>query len=154
MYYPLRNACGSMTAKTGERVSHYAIEVEHSDHSPGTDRLGTSAGDLGGDGRDLWRYEQRSATMSLLATGGGLLFGGDVNGRFRAFDQETGEILWEVPLGSPVTSFPITYSVGGRQYVAVGTGSAATASGFRNLTPELQPAEGNNFFVFALPETR
>ena len=153
MYYPLRNACGSMTAKTGERVSHYAIEVEHQ-ITPGTDRLGTVQAISVETGETLWRYEQRSATMSLLATGGGLLFGGDVNGRFRAFDQETGEILWEVPLGSPVTSFPISYAVGGRQHVAVGTGSAATASGFRNLTPELQPAEGNNFFVFALPETR
>ena len=89
--------------------------------------------------------------MSLVATGGGLVFGGDVNGRFRALDQETGEILWEINLGSAVTGFPISYAVGGRQYVAVSTGSAGTASGFLGLTPELRPSAGNNLFVFALP---
>ena len=50
-----------------------------------------------------------------------------------------------------MTSFPISYAVDGRQYVAVGTGSAGTASGFLGLTPELRPSAGNNLFVFALP---
>jgi alcohol dehydrogenase (cytochrome c) len=50
-----------------------------------------------------------------------------------------------------VTGFPITYAVDGRQFVAVSTGSAATASGFMRLTPELRPSAGNNLFVFALP---
>ena len=44
-----------------------------------------------------------AGTTSLVATGGGLLFGGDANGRFRAFDQTTGKILWETNLGAPVT---------------------------------------------------
>jgi alcohol dehydrogenase (cytochrome c) len=90
--------------------------------------------------------------MSLVATGGGLVFGGDVNGRFKAWDQETGEVLWEINLGSAVTSFPISYAVDGRQYIAVGTGTASTASMFSRLTPELRPSAGNNLFVFALPE--
>ncbi len=68
------------------------------------------------------RWVLRAATMSLVATGGGLVFGGDINGRFRAFDQETGEVLWEINLGSPVSGFPISYAVEGRQYVAVSTG--------------------------------
>ena len=90
--------------------------------------------------------------MSLVTTGGGLVFGGDVNGRFRAFDQETGDVLWEINLGSPITGFPISYAVNGRQYVVASTGWAATASGFARLTPELRPSAGNNIFVFALPE--
>ena len=76
--------------------------------------------------------------MSLATTGGGLVFGGDVAGRFRAFDQETGEVLWQINLGSPVTGFPITYAVDGRQYVAVSTGTASSASGFIGLTPEIR----------------
>ena len=44
--------------------------------------------------------------MLLVATRGGLVFGGDVNGRFPAFEDETGEVLWEVNLGSAVTGFP------------------------------------------------
>ena len=81
-------------------------------------------------------------------TGGGLVFGGDVNGRFRAFDDRTGEVLWEINLGSSVSGFPITYAVDGRQYVAVSTGTPR----FIDLTPELRPSLGNNLFVFALPE--
>ena len=89
--------------------------------------------------------------MSLVTTGGGLVFGGDVNGRLRALDQKTGAVLWEIHLGAPVTGFPITYAFDGRQYVAASTGSAATASGFIALTREPRPSGGNTFFVFALP---
>ena len=101
-------------------------------------------------GRTTWLYEQRAATQSLVATGGGLVFGGDANGRFRAFDQETGEILWEVNLGSPVTGFPVSYAVDGRQYVAVATGTGAGIN--LRMTPELRPSRGNNLFVFSLPD--
>ena len=86
-----------------------------------------------------------------MTTGGGLVFGGDVNGRFRAFDQETGDVLWEINLGSPVTGFPITFAVDGRQYVVASTGSAANAGINLRMTPELRPSAGNNLFVFALP---
>jgi alcohol dehydrogenase (cytochrome c) len=99
-----------------------------------------------------WKYEQRASTMSLLTTGGSLLFGGDSNGRFRAFDQETGKVLWEVNLGAPVTGFPVTYSVHGQQYVAVSTGASLAGGGSSSLTPEIHPSMANNLFVFALSE--
>ena len=57
--------------------------------------------------------------MSLVATGGGLVFGGDVEGRFKALDDKTGKVLWETDLGSPVSGYPITFAVDGKQYVAV-----------------------------------
>ena len=103
-------------------------------------------------GETLWKYEQRASTTSLIATGGGLIFGGDSNGRFRAFDQETGEVLWEINIGSQVTGFPATYAVDGKQYVAVSTGSALAIRSLLALTPELRPGSGNNLFVFALPD--
>jgi alcohol dehydrogenase (cytochrome c) len=89
--------------------------------------------------------------MSLVATGGGLIFGGDANGRFRAFDQATGAVLWEINLGSPVTGYPITYSAGGKQYVAVSTGNSLVSGGLNRLTPELRPTAASNIVVFALP---
>lgn len=103
-------------------------------------------------GRTLWKYEQRAATTSLLATGGGLLFSGDVNGRFRAHDLETGEVIWEVNLGSQVTGYPVTYKAGDRQFVAVSTGSGWSTSGLLGLTPELRSSNANILFVFALPK--
>ena len=52
-----------------------------------------------------------------------LIFTGDTNGHFRAFDDESGKVLWDINLGSPVTGYPITYSVAGKQYVAVSVGN-------------------------------
>jgi alcohol dehydrogenase (cytochrome c) len=80
------------------------------------------------------------------------LFGGDTNGRFRAFDQNDGNVLWEVNLGSPVNGYPVTYEVDGRQYVAVSTGGSGLAFGLGRLSPELRTGSGNQLFVFALPE--
>ena len=79
------------------------------------------------------------------------VFGGDTNGSFRALDQDTGKVLWEVNLGSPVTGYPITYA-GGKQYVAVSTGESLSTDELNALTPELRPGLSNNIFVFALPD--
>ena len=147
MYFPLRNVCARMLAEGPESTSTYAI-VWRSQLAPGTDQVGTVQAISAETGSVAWIHEQRAATMSLVATGGGLVFGGDVNGRFRAFDDETGEVLWEINLGSSVSGFPISYAVDGRQYVAVSTGTPR----FIDLTPELRPSRGNNLFVFALPD--
>ena len=64
----------------------------------------------------------------FVLTGGGLLFGGDTNGRFMALDHRTGEVLWRVNLGSPVNGFRMTYTAVGRRYVAVSTVSSATTA--------------------------
>ena len=102
-------------------------------------------------GATAWKYEQRAGTTSLVATAGGVLFGGDANGRFRALDQSSGKVLWEVNLGSAVTGYPITYAVGGKQYVAVSTGSSLQTGGVTRLTEELRPGNTNALYVFALP---
>ncbi len=147
MYFPLRNVCAQMIAEGPEITSVYAINWRP-EIAPGTDQVGAVWAISAETGETAWVHEQRSATMSLVATGGGLVFGGDVNGRFRALDQETGEVLWEINLGSAVSGFPITYAVDGRQYVAVSTGTPR----FVNLTPEVNAgSQGNNLFVFGLP---
>ena len=153
MYFPLRNMCQRLLATTSPDASHqiYALAVRH-ELAPGTDQLGTVYAISAETGETTWLHEQRAATLSLLTTGGGLVFGGDANGRFRAFDQVTGDVLWEVNLGSPVSGFPVSFAVDGRQYVAVSTGGAATTASFLQLTPELRPSNGNNLFVFTLPD--
>ena len=152
MYFPLRNVCARIMALADDgEESLYRLQFR-GQLAPGTDQVGTVQAISAETGEIRWIYEQRAATTSLVATGGGLLFGGDANGRFRALDDATGEVLWEINLGSPVTGVPITYAVEGRQYVAVSTGYAGTTSGLIPLTPELRPSSGNNLFVFALPE--
>ena len=151
MYYPLRNVCARMMATTEGGLALYALAMR-GQLAPGTDQVGTVQAISAETGEIAWKHEQRAATLSLVATGGGLVFGGDVNGRFRALDQDTGEVLWEINLGSPVTGFPISYAVDGRQYVAVSTGTAITVSALLPLSPELRPSSGNNLFIFALPD--
>ena len=152
MYMPLRNVCARMRAMSepdeqDEARRLYAL-AWRPEIAPGTDQVGSVQAISAETGQVTWNYQQRAATMALAATGGGLVFGGDVNGRFRAFDDRTGEILWEINLGSPVSGFPITYAVDGRQYVAVSTGFGR----FLELTPELRPSANNNLFIFALPD--
>ena len=160
MYYPLRNTCANMLA-TGNFESDtaralteggqggleiYQLAARHQ-LTPGTSNLGTVRAVSAETGKTEWLFETRAGTMSLVATGGGLVFGGDANGRFRAFDHESGEVLWEINLGSSVSGYPISFSVDGKQYVAVNTGG-----GQPNLTPELRPSRGTNLYVFALPD--
>ena len=160
MYYPLRNTCATLLATRNFEsrrartlteggqpgIEIYSLAARH-EIAPGTDNLGTVRAISVETGKTTWLHEQRAGTMSLVATGGGLIFGGDSNGRFRAFDHETGEILWEINLGSAVAGYPITYAVDGRQYLAVSTGGGSV-----NLTPELKPSRGSDLFVFALPD--
>lgn len=76
---------------------------------------------------------------------------------FRAFDADTGEILWETRLPASVQGFPLTFSAGGRQFVAVTTsnGGGSPRNVPRQIAPEIHsPATGNALYVFALPETR
>ncbi len=149
MYMPLRHTCGRMMASAG--VGWYALTVR-TEVTPGEDQLGTIQAISAETGETVWTHDQPAFTMSLVATGGGLIFGGDANGRFKALDHETGDVLWEINLGSPITGFPVTYAVDGTQYVAVSTGNSLNTGGLRRLTPDQRPSSGNTLFVFALPE--
>ena len=152
MYFPLQNACGTVTPIMDKPSldSLYGVTM---DTKPveGENNIGTVQAIAVDTGALIWKYQQRAATFSLVATGGELLFGGDVNGRFRGLDQHTGKVLWEINLGSPLSGYPITYAVNGKQYVAVSSGSTLSLGQAARLTPELHPSVGNNIFVFALP---
>ena len=148
MYYPLRNTCARVLSTMEGGLAVYRLAARFQ-LAPGTDQVGTVQAISAETGEIVWGYEQRAATLSLATSGGGLVFGGDASGRFRAFDQTSGEVLWEINLGSPVTGFPISFAVDGRQYVVASTG---TSSNFGSLHPELNPSSGNNLFVFALPD--
>lgn len=109
-----------------------------------------------------WSFREfMPPSSALLATGGGLVFGGAVDQSLKAFDQADGEVLWSTDLGDIAASFPISYSVDGKQHIALIVGQpglhasalighAIQTSGditrFAGLT-----REGPSLVVFALP---
>jgi len=90
---------------------------------------------------------------ATLVTAGDLVFWGDLNQKFRAFDADTGKTLWETTLGGPIQTSTITYRVNGKQYVAVMTAlGAVTTSLFpRSGVTGINPQRNNAIHVFALP---
>jgi alcohol dehydrogenase (cytochrome c) len=109
-----------------------------------------SAFDANGDEKWRWRNELPMCA-SVLATGGDLVFAGEPSGEFNALDARTGELLWQFQCGSGHHSSPTTYSVDGRQYIAVPVGWGAWAEGF--LPGMLGAGHGSALIVFALPDT-
>ena len=87
----------------------------------------------------------------MLATAGDLVFWGDLDQKFRAFDARNGEIVWETTLGGPIQNSTITYAVNGKQYLAVLTGEGLLSGGLITQA-NLHPTRSYNaLYVFALP---
>jgi PQQ-dependent dehydrogenase (methanol/ethanol family) len=93
-------------------------------------------------GKVAWKFETDEPLIGgVLATAGGLVFNGEANGLFRAFDAKNGKKLWEYQTGAGVNAPAVSYAVGGKQYIAV-------ASGGNN---QIDAKRGNSVVVFALP---
>lgn len=107
---------------------------------------------------ETWSYEQRAAFLTgTISTAGDLVFVGDLDRRFRAFDARNGEILWETRLGTSVQGHPVTFSIDGKQYVAVTTAMGARGVSPRTvprvIAPDVRhPSNGNALYVFSLPD--
>ncbi len=94
-----------------------------------------------------WRSEYRTAG-SVLATAGNLVFAGEADGHFNAWDARTGELLWRFNTGSGIHSSPVTYRRRGKQYVAVPSGWGGWLAGIAPMMMGASRADA--LFVFAL----
>ena len=101
-------------------------------------RAGRSAGIKAIDpdtGKTMWdtKVFQRSLANGVLATGGQLLFAALRDGNLAALDARSGAFLWRFQTGTNMNASPMSYAVGGRQFVAI--------------------SAGNTLYTFALPAT-
>ncbi|MGZ5185057.1 MAG: PQQ-dependent dehydrogenase, methanol/ethanol family [Caldimonas sp.] len=93
-------------------------------------------------GKMAWKFDTDQPLIGgVLATAGDLVFNGEGNGLFRAFDAKTGKKLWEYQCGAGVNAPAVSYMVAGKQYVAVAAGG----------NTQLDFKRGNTVMVFALP---
>jgi alcohol dehydrogenase (cytochrome c) len=77
-------------------------------------------------GSIAWKYPQSGGGRSsagTMATAGGLVFFGDDAGSFEAVDAQSGRALWHFNTGQDINASPMSYAVGGKQYVAIAAGS-------------------------------
>jgi alcohol dehydrogenase (cytochrome c) len=153
LYAPTNNTCMRYTLNEVEPTlgAHHGSAQNRRIQVPGSDeQVGSLVAVDVRTGRTLWEHEQRAGFGgSVLATGGGLVFVTDDARRFRAFDERTGEVLWDQILNSSAGGFPVTYMLDGVQYLAIAAGGGPNA---RILTPEIRQRPGGNMlFVFRLP---
>jgi alcohol dehydrogenase (cytochrome c) len=151
MYMPLQNVCmtATTTVDTRDPSKVYGIRMVPQ-LAPGTKMVGTVWAISAETGATTWKVEQQAGALSLAVTAGGLVFGGDANGHFRAFDDRNGKVLWDINLGSSVSGYPISFAADGKQYVAVITGPSLVANSEERVA-ELPQGNAPNVFVFTLP---
>ena len=165
LYVPYIDNCLDMTSARPAADGKPAIQ----ERRVGTPRPGADPNSLNGLAKvnmstgeiQRWVLGKVPTNGAVLATAGDVIFFGDLNRRFRAFDADNGKVLWETILGNVISSSTITYSAGGRQYVAVIAGDNLAAPGLiaGTMGPvkvDITPPRGalNALYVFALPQKR
>jgi alcohol dehydrogenase (cytochrome c) len=133
----LRNATGSMLGGGVRYFVRTASDITVADPFTGEVK-----------NRVLAPYPNFSA---VLTTAGGLVFTGFGDGTFAAYDDQSLEQLWKINVGSGFNAPPISFDVGGRQYVAIMSGLSLISKGRLVLTPELRDMRNQTtLFVFGL----
>ncbi|MCB1746809.1 MAG: PQQ-binding-like beta-propeller repeat protein [Gammaproteobacteria bacterium] len=141
---------GLVYVPAGHQPTRYHLEPGKDGHPVNVlefmndaERWGTLSAIDPRDGTIRWQARSPLPLMSgALATAGGLVFAGESNGDFSAFDAADGTRLWHFATGAGVNAPAVTYRVGGRQYVVVAAGGHAL----------FDFPQGDAVIAFALPE--
>jgi len=161
LYMPLNEYCSNTTPTPldpgqaytgGGRAVYSRVPVPNSDGN-----IGRIDAIKLGDQTTAWSKRQRApATSAVLPTAGGVVFSGALDRWFRALDDTSGQVLWQVRTNNAINGFPVSYTAGGKQYVAVAVGNGSSQMrSLATLTPEIAiPDGGSALWVFALPDSK
>ena len=106
---------------------------------PGSEQFGNVTAVDYNTGKIAWQKKTPLPMMGgALTTAGGLMFTGEGDGWFRAYDAKSGDVLWSFFAGAGVNAPPASYSVDGKQYVVVGAGG----------NTQIDFKRGNNIIAF------
>jgi alcohol dehydrogenase (cytochrome c) len=156
MYVQLTNLCIDSSARSdrGPQPQFVYNTNNVGKFATGKDKVGRIDAISVETGKTLWTWETRVSNYSaILTTGGGLVFNGSMDRYLRALDADTGRVLWQTRLAAQAVGAPVTYSVNGRQYLAITAGGGPIAALSVGMTPEADtPSGGNAVYVFALPQ--
>ena len=150
LYVPYLENCLDMTAGANGARDKRGGQI-----APGADlntwqglmKVNASTGEM-----TVLYKEHAPSNGAVLATAGDLLFWGDLDQMFRAFDADTGKVLWEQHLDGPVQNSTITYAVNGKQYIAVLTGVGLNTAGIIDQAGIKPNRTYDAVYVFALPD--
>ena len=108
---------------------------------PGSDQFGNVTAVDYNTGKIAWQKKTPLPMMGgTLSTAGGLVFTGEGDGWFRAYDAKSGDVLWSFFAGAGVNAPPASYSVDGKQYIVVGAGG----------NTQIDFKRGNNIIAFTV----
>ena len=155
-YIPTMNLCMDMEGTQTEykRGQFYlGVNFDLGKVGPGGYLGGLQAWDPV-EGRQVWMNKDDLPYLGgATSTAGGVVFHGDIKGWFKAIDAKTGKVLWKFNTGSGISAAPMTYTLDGKQYVAVVSGRTVSIPAFFGSIGEKMvdaSPEGGSLFVFAL----
>jgi alcohol dehydrogenase (cytochrome c) len=164
IYIPANNnMCGSsmgMDIEYSAGKSFTGVKIAPMSVVPGADHFGEVQAWNVDTGKLVWKHDYAKSPNwgSMLATAGGVVFSGGTNDRkMHAFDATTGQLLWEFPTNSGILAPPTSFTVDGKQYIAVHTGWGGDSRGVQANLNRVFPGEypevpeGGAVWIFALP---
>jgi alcohol dehydrogenase (cytochrome c) len=158
VYIPTFNICmdeiGRDTGEPKKGIFFLGTEFDAGKYGPGGNGGEFVAWDPAARKKVWGVKEEKPFVGGALSTAGGLVFYGNMDGELKALDAKTGDVLWRFQTGSGINQGPVTYEVGGKQYVAVASGRLVGPPTFMGETGKKlvsSTMEGATLFVFELP---
>jgi PQQ-dependent dehydrogenase (methanol/ethanol family) len=159
-YLGVNNSCMNAMVVTPVRHTRFGLTGTTYTPSlaPGYDYVGefVAFDPVAGTRRWTWRPESGAPmTASALATAGGVVFGGTADRQLFALDNASGELLWQTRLNGDVSGAPVSFTIDGKQYIAITAGGGAAQTSTLGRLVDVDITQGSGvIWVFALPDGR